>query len=156
MSGFQIQPFPVDRVRPLFALDERELARHGARRVTAQADVGYPCRVGLRDVRSGESLIALSYEHLPDRSPYRASGPVFVSDTRPARPEVNEWPDMLSRRPLSLRLYDERHDMIDAVLVHGSEAPAQVHALLDRTEAAYLHVHLQPRGCFACEIRRAQ
>ena len=45
---------------PLWAMDEAELARRGARRVTSDADRGFPCRVTLEDARAGEELLLVT------------------------------------------------------------------------------------------------
>lgn len=155
MSAFQIQSFPIERVSHLFGLTDHALDEYGARRIVAQSEFGFPCRVQLADVPAGESLIALSFEHLPAASPYRASGPIFVSEATPSTPATNELPAMLLRRDLSLRAYDANDEMVDAEVVAGTGAAKVLQRLFDRREVAYVHVHLQPRGCFACEVHRA-
>jgi len=78
MKSFRLVGLPYDSFASLFDLDEGRLAEIGAVRVTADNDRGYPCRVSLEDAKSGEELLLLPYEHLPVKSPYRASGPIFV------------------------------------------------------------------------------
>src|SRR3546814_13392189 len=55
-SGLSPEPFAA-----LFALDDAALAARNARRVTATADRGFPCRVSLADARAGEQLILLHH-----------------------------------------------------------------------------------------------
>ena len=51
-----LDPEPFSR---LFDLDAAGLAALNARRVTATADRGFPCRISLEDARAGEELILL-------------------------------------------------------------------------------------------------
>ena len=62
----------------LFDLDEPALASRGMRRVRVDAPVGYPCRISLEDAPIGEEVLLLPFTHQDSRSPYRASGPIFV------------------------------------------------------------------------------
>src|SRR3546814_6946529 len=54
ITGLSPEPFA-----PLFEMSDAELAARGARRVTADADRGFPCRISLEDARAGEELILL-------------------------------------------------------------------------------------------------
>src|SRR3954470_17176554 len=78
MSAFRLVGLDAENFAPLFAMSDHELAALGARRVTADAMPGFPCRVSLVDAEVGETLLLLPFEHLGTRSPYRSSGPVFV------------------------------------------------------------------------------
>ena len=54
--SFVIHGLSPDTFRPLFALDDGALAARNIRRVVADADRGFPCRVTLEDARQGETL----------------------------------------------------------------------------------------------------
>lgn len=126
------------------------------RRLIADAKPGFPCRVSLEDATPGERVLLLGYEHQPARSPFRASGPIFVRETaRKAFAAVDELPPVFARRLLSLRAYDAAGMMVDADVVEGCDAEGVIARLFSRADTEYLHAHYAKRGCFACRIERA-
>lgn len=153
---YQLKGLEPAQFEPLFRLDDAALAARGMRWVRSDAPVGYPCRISLADAPVGEDLLLLPFTHQDSRSPYRASGPIFVrrGQAREAR-YVNELPPYLALRPLSLRAYDANDEMVDAEVVDGREAEPLVRRFLARDDVAYLHAHFARRGCFACRIDRA-
>ena len=56
MVSFQLEGIPYRPFAPLFALSDQELQKMNARRVIADAQPGYPCRVSLADAAIGEEL----------------------------------------------------------------------------------------------------
>ena len=115
MSPFRLAGLDPAPFEPLFLLDDAELDARGIVRRFADADRGFPCRVGLEDARVGEELLLLNHEHLSARSPYRASGPVYVR--RGARRRVlppGQVPPYVASRLISVRAYDRAHRMVDA------------------------------------------
>jgi hypothetical protein len=73
LSGIDHTPF-----EGLFELSDLQLREIGAVRRRATEEFGFPCRISLEDAPIGEELLLLPYEHHPAKSPYRASGPIFV------------------------------------------------------------------------------
>ena len=141
----------------LFDLDDTELAARGMRRMRSDKPVGFPCRVSLEDTPVGEEVILLTFTHQDGRSPYRASGPIFVRrGIAEARRIVGELPSYLTQRLLSVRAYDDADMMVAADVVEGREAGPLFESLLARPDAKYLHVHFAKRGCFACRIDRVE
>ncbi|MGB5131540.1 MAG: DUF1203 domain-containing protein, partial [Steroidobacteraceae bacterium] len=93
--------------QPLFQLDDEALAARGMRWMVADKPVGFPCRISLEDAPVGERVLLLPFVHQDSRSPYRASGPIFVrSGIHEARRITSELPPYLTRRLLSVRAYD--------------------------------------------------
>lgn len=153
---YQIQPLPLAPFTPLFALDDDGLAAVGARRWVADAPGRAPCRVSLVDAEAGDRLILLHHAHLTDpASPYRAGGPIFVRETAaeatPARCEV---PPMLSRRPLSIRIYDTRNMMIEGEVIDGGDLDARLTHWFAHRHTAQVHIHFAPRGCYLARAVR--
>lgn len=151
LSG--IDPAPYE---PLFALDDAELQRRGARRCTADRDSGYPCRASLEDAKAGDELLLLPHEHQPAASPYRASGPIFVrrgAVRRTLPPDV--VPPYVSNRQISLRAYDAAHMMVDAVVCEGADVARELARMFGDGAVAYVHLHYAKRGCFSCVAHRA-
>lgn len=153
--SFVIRGLSPDSFRPLFSLDAAALAARNIRRVVADADHGFPCRVTLQDARQGESLLLLPYMHHDVAGPYRASGPIFVSEAALQAPSAefrHALPPSFPRRLLSLRAYDTEGAMLDAEVVEGIDALPHLQRLLDAQGVAYLHVHNARRGCYACRV----
>ena len=153
--NYTLQGLEPARFAPLFDLDEAELAARDMRWMTVDKPVGFPCRLTLEDAPVGERVLLLPYMHQEGRSPYRASGPIFVRQgiAEPRR-VVNELPPYLTRRLLSIRAYDAADAMVDAEVVEGATAAPVIERLLANTEVAYLHVHFAKRGCYACRVER--
>src|SRR5262245_6293632 len=147
-----LEPAPFDT---LFDLDDAALAERGMRRMRSDKPVGFPCRISLEDTPVGEDVILLPFTHQDSRSPYRASGPIFVRRGRPAARIVNRLPSYLTLRPLSVRAYDAADEMVDAEVVDGAVAAPLIERYFAREDVAYLHVHFARRGCFACRVDRA-
>lgn len=140
----------------LYGLPEAELAAHGVLRHRVTASPGFPDRVELRDLDPGESALLLNFEHQPAATPYRASHAIFVREgaERPVE-VVDAIPDVLRRRPLSIRAFDASHMMVDADLVDGVSADVLISRMLDDARVAYLQAHYAKRGCYAARIERA-
>jgi hypothetical protein len=152
---FRVTALPRETFAPLFAMDDAELARRGARRYTADSKPGYPCRVSLADAEVGERLILLPYTHHDVASPYRSEGPIFVREQAVrAEPGVNEVPEFLRGRLLSVRAYDAEGFMLGAEVAHGRELEAQVARFFADDRVAYLHVHNARPGCYNCRVDR--
>ena len=141
--------------QPLFQLDDGALAARGMRWMEVDEPVGFPCRISLEDAPVGERVLLLPFVHQDSRSPYRASGPIFV---RPgideARCVSGELPPYLTRRLLSVRAYDATDDMVEAEVVEGAAAAPLIERYLARDDVSYLHLHFARRGCYACRVDR--
>lgn len=146
-----LEPAPFEK---LFDLDDEALAGRGMRRMRSDQAVGFPCRISLEDTPVGEEVILLPFNHQDSRSPYRASGPIFVRRGRAAARIVNELPSYLTLRPLSVRAYDAADEMVDADVVDGAAAEPLIRRYLARADVAYLHIHFARRGCYACRVDR--
>jgi hypothetical protein len=150
--AFGLKP---SQFEPLFALDDAALAARGMRRVTADTKPGYPCRISLEDAEPGERLILLPFEHHDARSPYRASGPIFVREAADVPFDaVDAVPPVLRGRLLSLRAYDDAGIMLDAEVVDGDLVEDAIARLFADAAVGYIHVHNAKRGCYACRIER--
>jgi len=155
--SFRISSLPVEPFAPLFGLSDEALLKHGARRAICDEKPGFPCRVTLADAEPGESLILLNYQHLAEESsPYRAKGPIFVRESAKAGVAlVDEVPDYLARRILSVRAYDQDGMMLDADVVEGKALAPVIARLLAVEGVDYIHAHFAKRGCYAARIDRA-
>jgi hypothetical protein len=144
ITGLSPAPF-----RHLYGLDDAALAAAGARQP------GFPDRIELRDIAPGGSALLLNYVHQPADTPYRASHAIFVREgAEHAYDAVDEIPDALRIRTLSLRAFDADHAMVDADLVEGVDLPTLIARFFVNPAVAYLHAHYARRGCYAARIDR--
>jgi len=151
ITGLSAAPF-----RPLFGLPENELAARGVHRYIADQKYGFPDRIELRDAELGEAVLLLNHTHQPADSPYRSSHAIFILEGATSTfDRVNEVPEPMRRRTLSLRAFDRRHHVVDADLVDGRDAEGAIERLLARPNVDYLHAHYAKFGCYAARIERA-
>lgn len=112
--------------------------------------------MSLEDAAVGESVLLLNYDHQPAASPYRASHAIFVREgAAEYRPVPGAVPEVLRRRTLSARAFDEQGMMVAAEIVAGTALEPVIAALLGDPQAAYLHLHNAGPGCFAARVDRA-
>lgn len=154
---YQIQPLSLAPFAPLFGLSDAELAEVGARRWTVDLGGRAPCRVSLQDAEAGDRLILVNHAHLIDAtSPYRAAGPVFVREAATeAALDPDQAPEMLTRRPLSIRVYDAANMMIEGEVITGDDLDGRLRHWFSQTRTEQVHIHFAPRGCYLARAVRA-
>jgi hypothetical protein len=151
ITGLSPEPF-----RHLFGLPDAALAAHGAQRWIATEGSRLPDRVEVRDALPGESVLLVNFQHQPADTPYRAAHAIFVREGAAAAYEgVDEIPEAMRSRVLSLRAFDRAHLMVDAELVDGREAEAAIARLFAQPQVDYLQAHYATRGCYAARVERA-
>jgi len=155
--NFQIKPLRADAFSHLFDMDDAELARVKACRQVVAEKPGTPCRVSMEDADVGETVILVNYEHQPEDSPYQATHAVFVrQNAKQAQLAVNEVPEVIRSRLISLRFYNHDHMMIDAEVVHGDKVADEIMGSFDNPDIAYAHIHNAKPGCFAASVHRVE
>jgi len=154
--SFQIKGLKAAEFAALAGLTDAELRARGARRVTADHFPGFPCRVSLVDAQPGERLLLVNYEHQPADGPYRSRHAVYVRENASeARLAVNEIPQVMRMRLLSLRAFSAAGELVDADVAAGDELPLVIERMLTNPTVAYLHAHNAKPGCYAARIERA-
>ena len=149
VRGLSAEPF-----RPLYGLNDEELATHLARRVVVDGP-GFPERVELRDAEPGETLLLVNFEHQDADTPYRSSHAIYVREGATEAWSGNHLPEVMRKRLLSLRGFSGDGMMIDADVVEGSEAEPVIERLLGDPRIDYIHAHYARPGCYAARIDRA-
>src|SRR6185312_5031039 len=150
---FKISALPLDAFAPLFDLDDAVLASRGMRRIVADSKPGYPCRVSLVDAEVGERVLLLPFTHHPVPGPYRASGPIFAREAaRQAQLAVNEVPESVRSRLLSVRGYDREGIMVASDVTEGRSLEGTVSRLFSDERVDYLHLHNARAGCYSCRV----
>lgn len=152
---FRIRGLPAEPFTDLFTLSDAELAQHCAVRRTVDADHGYPCRVSLTDAKIGDEVILVNYEHLAVATPYRSRHAIYVRKGEIRFDAVDEVPQMLRKRLLSLRGFDGDGMMTSADVVEGRDIEAAIARQLADPLTRYLHAHIARPGCYAAHIERA-
>lgn len=147
-----LDPRPFDH---LFGLDDDQLAARNARRVTATADRGFPCRISLEDARAGETLILVNHVSHEVETPYRSSYAIYVREGQ-AEPAsfVDSTPPVFEGRPIALRAFDRAGMLRNAALALPGEADRQIRMLFDSPDIAYIHAHNAAHGCYSARIER--
>jgi hypothetical protein len=101
-------------------------------------------------------VLLLNFEHLAVASPYRSRHAIYVRENAAApRLAVNEIPESLTIRLLSLRAYDRAGMMLNADVLSGPDLAAGIDRMLARASGRYPHVHNAKPGCFAAPVDRA-
>jgi Protein of unknown function (DUF1203) len=154
--SFQISALPKSQFQHLFELPSAELASRRAVRMVADKKPGFPCRVSLADAEPGEEVILVHHEHQTADTPYRASHAVFVRQAaNEAKLSVDETPEMLRSRLLSLRAFDEQGMLVMADVTDGKVLGTAIEEMFHNTSAAYIHIHFAKAGCYAARVDRA-
>jgi hypothetical protein len=153
---FRLVALPGERFEPLRSLDDAELGARGVRRMRADEKPGFPCRVSLVDAEVGEEVWLMPFTHHDVESPYRSSGPIFVRvNATTAHPGVNEVPEMIRTRLLSIRAYDAEGTLIASEVAQGRELEAHIERAFSDPRVDCLHLHNARPGCFNCRVERA-
>ena len=153
---FRISALPAAPFAPLFGLSDRDLAARGVVRRIADRQPGFPCRVSLQDAGVGEAVLLLNYEHLPAPGPYRSGHAIYVREHAiECRPDVDEVPEVLRTRLLSVRAFDADGFMLDAEVVDGAGVGEVVNRLFGDQRVDFLHLHNAKPGCYAARVDRA-
>jgi hypothetical protein len=151
VTGLSAEPF-----RHLYGLSDQELALNGVKRYLADKSPGFPDRIEMRDALVGEKVLLLNHVCQPANTPYRATHAIFVREgATNAYARVDEVPEVMRTRLLSLRAYDEEGMMVDADVVDGKEVEAVIARFFVSRHVAYIHVHNAKRGCYSGRIDRA-
>lgn len=150
ITGLSPEPF-----LPFFSLSDAELMALGMRRHVVDQKPGFPDRIELVEAELGETVLLLNHVCQPAMTPYRASHAIFVREgATQAYDAVNQVPESMRLRLLSLRAYAADGMMLDAEVVDGVAMEAVMTQLFSNPDVSYIHVHNAKRGCYAGRIDR--
>ena len=154
--SFRITGLAPDAFQPLFGLSEAELAARGVKRYAVDKKPGFPDRVELRDAEPGESVLLLNYVHQPANSPFHAAHAIFVVEGAKQRYDrINEIPEVMRSRMLSLRAFDDEGMIVNADVIEGTRVEGLIERLLGDPKVTYVQAHYAGYGCYAARIERA-
>ena len=151
LSGLSPLPF-----QHLYGLPEAELKQLGVIRYLVDAKPGFPDRITMEDAEPGQTVLLLNHVCQDADTPYRASHAIFIREgATQTYDAVDQVPESLRIRLLSLRAYDASGMMRDAEVVEGNAIVTVIARLFADPAVSYLHVHNAKRGCYAGRIDRA-
>ena len=155
--SFEIRGLDAAEYAPLFAMTDDQLRERGIIRKTADADIGYPCRITLREAGIGTSVLLLNHESHKTGSPYRSSYAIFVREgSQEAAYHKDELPPVLYDRPIALRLFDAEGMLVGADMgITEGDIRERIDRHFLNANVAYIHAHNAMHGCFVAEILRA-
>lgn len=139
--------------QPLFGFSDEDLARQGIVRMTVTKKPSFPCRVSLIDREIGESVLLLNHVSHDVENPYRSTHAIFIANSQQGE-FVDEVPPVFENRILSLRGFDAKGMMADAVLAQPGESDALIRRMFENPEIQMIHAHNAARGCFSARIER--
>jgi Protein of unknown function (DUF1203) len=150
ITGLSPEPFLL-----LYGLSDEELALRGVKRYVADHKPGFPDRIEMRDADVGETLLLLNHICQPANTPYRASHAIFVREgALNTYDKIDDVPEVMRTRLLSMRAYDALGMMLDADVVDGRQIEAVIDRFFLSSQVAYIHAHNAKRGCYSGRIDR--
>ena len=153
--GFRITGLSPKAFRHLYGLDDATLRRHGAVRYRVDEKPGYPDRVEMREAELGETVLLVNHVSQEADTPYRASHAIFVREgAEQVYVSLNEVPEVMRVRLLSLRGFDEQGMMVEADVVDGHNIEPLIEQFFANPAVAYIHVHNAKRGCYSGRVDR--
>jgi hypothetical protein len=155
VMNFRITGLSPTPFQPYFGLPDAELESLAVRRYVVDAKPGFPDRIEMVEAEVGETMLLLNHVCQPAATPYRASHAIFVREAAAkAYDSVNQIPQSMRIRLLSLRGYDTSGMMLAADVVQGNAIETIIVKLFENPEVSYIHVHNAKQGCYAGRIDR--
>jgi len=151
ISGLCAEPFQV-----FFGLPDQQLASLGIKRYIVDRQPGFPDRIEMKDAELGQSMLLLNHVCQPAETPYRASHAIFIREgAMQTFDAVDQVPESMRIRLLSLRAYSEDGMMIDADVAEGTAIEPIILRMFENPAVSYIHAHNARRGCYSGRIDRA-
>jgi len=112
---YKISGLNAGQFAHLFGQSDEYLRKHHAVRQTVECYPGYPDRISLCDIPVGESALLINHIYQPADTPYFGTHAIYIWEgcTRQGI-YINELPEVLLSRTLSLRAYDGKHFLKEA------------------------------------------
>ena len=115
---------------------------------------GYgPCRLCLRQFRTGEQRILFTYDPFGGLDKYPSPGPVFIhAEACRAYDRISEWPTELRSLPLTLEAYGADRWIIARERPEPHSLERTTEKLLATPGVQYLHIRNTEAGCFIARV----
>ncbi|MBH3284029.1 DUF1203 domain-containing protein [Serratia marcescens] len=152
---YKISGLKAEQFTHLFGQSESYLKRYGAVRQTVNSNLGYPDRISLRNIPTGENSILINHIYQPADTPYFGSHAIYIWEgCNDQGIYVNELPEVMTTRLLSLRAYDEEHFLRQADICEGKCAESLICRFFKDSTISYIHIHNAKHGCYSCLCER--
>jgi hypothetical protein len=100
-------------------------------------------------------VLLINYVHQPADTPFRSAYAIYVLEGADAAYDaVDEIPEVMQSRIISLRAVDEGHMLAGADLAECDALPETIERLFADPKVAYLHAHYAKPGCYAARVDR--
>lgn len=154
--NFQLSPLSKKTFQHLFSLSDTKLKEHNIVRKRTTEKPGVPCRISLEDAEIGEEVLLVNYQHLPESSPFQASHAIYIRENvKESSPLINQIPEMITDRIISIRAFDKHHMMVNADVAQGPGIAAKIIDMFNDEMIDYIHLHFAKPGCYAAKVNRA-
>jgi hypothetical protein len=153
--NFKISALSPEPFNALFSLSDTQLKHRNILKQTVTKAFSTPCRVSLEDANIGDTVLLLNYQHINEQTPFQAAHAIYIrKGVKQAYPAVNEVPEMIHSRVVSLRSFDSQHMMIAADLATAEQVTSKILTLFSNPSASYLHLHYAKQGCYIAKVNR--
>ncbi|MBS1167469.1 MAG: hypothetical protein H6R00_3494 [Proteobacteria bacterium] len=153
--SFRITGLSPSAYQSLYGLPDEELAARGVLRYVVDEKPGYPDRVEMREGEIGETVLLVNHFSQPADNPYRASHAIFVREgATETYDAVDQVPEVMRGRLLSLRAFDQNDMMVDADVIDGNRVETIIERFFSNPAVRYIHVHNAKRGCYSGRVDR--
>lgn len=154
---YRIAGLKADPFIHLFGQSDAYLKRYGAIRQPVESYPGYPDRISLRDIPAGETALLINHIYQPADTPYFGTHAIFIREGCTEQGiYINQLPEVLTRRMLSVRAYDEKHFLRQADICEGQRAEELIERFFTDPQISYLQIHNAKQGCYACCAERIE
>jgi hypothetical protein len=155
MMSYRVTGLPSDTFKHLFGLSDEDLKKRGALRYVVDKSPGFPDRIEMRDGEIGETMLLLNHVSQPADTPYRAAHAIFVREGASKQYNaIDQIPEVMRVRLLSVRAFDQAGLMLDADVVDGKDIEPIIERFFADPAVSYIHVHNAKRGCYSGRIDR--
>lgn len=157
MSGFRVFPIPNTVAHRIRESRVDDFGHRLSVSVATESDTG-PCRSCLTVFVPGEGRILFSYAPNQYDHPYNEIGPIYIHENR-CEPYIDHAafpPELRTRRPITLRCYDDNGIMVGGELVGDRPIEEVITNLFANPTVNYLHARTASVGCYIARIERAR
>jgi len=154
---YRISGLRAEQFTHLFGQSDTYLKRYGAIRQTVVSYPGYPDRISLRDIPAGETALLINHIYQPAETPYFGTHAIYIWEGCTQQGiYLNELPEVMKTRVLSLRAYDENHFLRRADICEGQFSENLIGLFFADPLISYIQIHNAKQGCYACCAERSE
>lgn len=152
---YRISGLRAEQFTHLFGRSDGYLKRYGAVRQIVTSYPGYPDRISLCDIPIGETALLINHIYQPADTPYRGSHAIYIWEGCTEQGiYINELPEVMNGRVLSLRAYNEKHFLIKSEICEGQSVEKLIEIFFADPQISYIQIHNAKQGCYACLAER--